>query len=131
MLALFSGGAAGDYAALEGHLDGAGVSLDKLTIAAASELLRNVCGCVRRPGLERVLRFAAPAFPVPQDAVDHAELCDKGDDAHAAAALTQLHDSGRVQGREQQEFPIGGESAIGDKSMAMGIEVGPVGAIGL
>jgi len=39
----------------------------------------------RRARLEWILRLAALAFPMAQDAVDDAGVGKKGDDAHAAA----------------------------------------------
>lgn len=36
-----------------------------------------------------------------------------------------------VKGRDRQKLPVGGEGAIGDKPMTMGIEVYSVGAVSL
>ena len=44
-------------------------------------------GARRSAGFERILRFAALAFPMAQDAVDHARFCNKGDDLHPGAAF--------------------------------------------
>ena len=71
---------------------GSGVRSANRTSAAASELLRIVGDRDRggrRPWFERIPGFAALAFPMPQDAVDDAGICNKGDDAHAAAAGAQ------------------------------------------
>ena len=42
----------------------------------------------RSAGRERILRLAAPALPMPQDAVDDARVRDEGDDLHLGAAAT-------------------------------------------
>ena len=43
-------------------------------------------GARRSAGFERILGFAAPAFPMAQDAVDDARVRNQGNDAHAGAA---------------------------------------------
>jgi hypothetical protein len=44
-------------------------------------------GARRSAGFERILRFAALAFPMAQDAVDHPRLCNNGDDLHPGTAF--------------------------------------------
>ena len=46
-------------------------------------------GCGGRPCLKRILCFAASAFAMPQNAVNDARICNKGDDARAATTTTQ------------------------------------------
>ena len=43
----------------------------------------------RSAGLERVLRLAAPALPVAQDALHYPRVCNEGDNLHACAASAQ------------------------------------------
>jgi len=43
-------------------------------------------GARRSAGFERILRLAAFAFPIAQDAVDDPWVCNKRDDLHAGAA---------------------------------------------
>jgi hypothetical protein len=43
-------------------------------------------GARRSSRLERILRVAALAFPMAQDAIDNARFRDKGTDAHAGTA---------------------------------------------
>jgi len=51
-------------------------------------LLPRAGASVRRSaGFERILGFAALAFPMAQDAVDHPRLCNNRDDLHPGAAL--------------------------------------------
>ena len=58
------------------------------TPAVPSALLNRYRHCIgRRPRLERILSFAAPAFTMPQDAVDDPGIRNKGNNAHAAAAM--------------------------------------------
>ncbi len=90
---LFSGCVADDgpgCADGQTHSGWSGVRLDNRTSAGASELLRNFGRCAGRGSrLERIRNFAAPAFPMLQDAVDHARICNKGNDAHPSAATAQ------------------------------------------
>jgi hypothetical protein len=52
----------------------------------ALELLRGACLPRRRSaGLEWIVRLAALAFPMAQDAIDDPRLCNKGNDLHAGA----------------------------------------------
>jgi hypothetical protein len=75
---LFFGCGADDGAGGQTHSGWTGVGLDHRTSAAASELLRIFRRCAgRRSRLERIPGLAAPAFPMPQDAVDHAGICNK------------------------------------------------------
>jgi hypothetical protein len=56
------------------------------TSAVILELLQRACSCARRsPRLKRIPRFAALAFPVPQDAADDPRIRDERDNAHAGA----------------------------------------------
>jgi hypothetical protein len=59
----------------------------KRTSAVVSELLHNPRrSSGRRPWFKGILRLAALACTMPQDAVNDAGIGNKGDDAHAAAA---------------------------------------------
>jgi hypothetical protein len=88
---LIAGRAAGDSGGVERYLDRTGARSGNRTRSAARELLQ-IAGergrCGRRPWFEGVLSFRAVALPMPNDAVDNAGICNKGDDAHAAAART-------------------------------------------
>jgi len=96
---LFPERAAGDCTGVQTHCGRTGVRLDHRTSAAASALLRDYGRCAgRRPGLERILRFAAAAFAVPEDAANDAGIRNKGYDTHAAAARAQ-------QGIGLEDFP--------------------------
>jgi hypothetical protein len=54
------------------------------------ELLQQAFNSMRRrPWFKRILGFRALALPMPQDTIHHAGICNKRDDAHAAAARAQ------------------------------------------
>jgi len=55
-------------------------------------------GAWRSAGFERILRLAALAFPMAQDAVDDPRVCNKRDDLHAGA-------TGADQGVHFEDFP--------------------------
>ena len=62
---------------------------NRASAVLAASLPNRCWGRGRSPRFERILSPAAPAFQMAQDTVDHAGICNKGDDGHARPAAAQ------------------------------------------
>jgi hypothetical protein len=82
----------------------------------------------RSPGLERVLRLAALAFPMAQDAVDDPHVCNKRDDLHAGAALAKervcFEDFPQKASPQASGFPGGVGIVLAEMSVYCGTAAG-------